>query len=261
MKELTKDEMRTLWVHMLDVIDAWCRANGVHYSLSSGTLIGALRHKGFIPWDDDADIMMPRPDYDRFIAEFKADDCYVMSYLSDEAYYRPFARVFDKGTVLIQKGIKMGGLFVDVYPLDGQPDGEEELKEYFDKYRRIRRRIYKSTNFYKHSIHFLSRLKGLYRGIGKPPKEVNVAEMEKHLRSYPFGLMPYAGESTGGFFFKTHAHADAFKEFIDVEFEGHKYMAIKGYDEYLTVMYGDWRTPPPPSAQKAHHSFHVYWAK
>ena len=51
----------------------------------------------------------------------------------------------------------------------------------------------------------------------------------------------------------------AFKEFIDVEFEGHTYMAIKGYDEYLTVMYGDWRTPPPTSAQKAHHSFKVYW--
>ena len=65
--------------------------------------------------------------------------------------------------------------------------------------------------------------------------------------------MPYAGESTGGFFFKTHAHADAFKEFIDVEFEGHKYMAIKGYDEYLTVMYGDWRTPPPPEKQITHH--------
>ena len=127
MKELTKEEMRTLWVHMLDVIDAWCRSNGVNYSLSSGTLIGALRHKGFIPWDDDIDIGMPREDYERFVRSFNCayPGTQLMSPELDPRFCMPFAYVYREDTLLIEEKITYHnfpiGVKVDVFPLDGAP--------------------------------------------------------------------------------------------------------------------------------------------
>lgn len=73
-RRLTLSELQSVSLEILCKIDSFCRKNNIRYSLTYGTLIGAVRHKGFIPWDDDVDIMMPRPDYERFLSEFKSND-------------------------------------------------------------------------------------------------------------------------------------------------------------------------------------------
>ena len=80
MKAISQEEIRSIQIAILNSVDAFCRKNNLKYSLAYGTLIGAVRHKGFIPWDDDIDIIMPRPDYDRFVAKYKDSVYDVLSY-------------------------------------------------------------------------------------------------------------------------------------------------------------------------------------
>ena len=102
--KITLEELKSLQMNILDYVDSFCKENNIRYSLCGGSLIGAIRHKGYIPWDDDIDIMMPRPDYDKFLALFNknADSRYcAINYLTDKEFYQPFSKIVDTSTVLI----------------------------------------------------------------------------------------------------------------------------------------------------------------
>jgi lipopolysaccharide cholinephosphotransferase len=122
--ELTNDQVREVQLAILTEIDAACRRDGLRYYLWAGSLLGAVRHGGYIPWDDDVDVAMPREDFKRFCSGFNVDglDVYTMEQHPQYAY--PFARVADRGT-LIHEGLAMSipmGINVDVFPLDGWPN-------------------------------------------------------------------------------------------------------------------------------------------
>ncbi len=124
MKEIEIEELKRLQVDMLKCIDDFCVSNGIKYSLSSGTLIGAVRHQGYIPWDDDIDIMMLRDDYDRFVQMFNGSYSH-LSLLAPEldwGYYAPYANVFDNRTLLQEgnnghRGMQLG-VKIDIFPID-----------------------------------------------------------------------------------------------------------------------------------------------
>ena len=121
---LRREQLRML--DILRYIDNVCRENGIRYWLSSGTLLGAVRHGGFIPWDDDLDIEMLKEDYDRFVALFPSSADYVLqTYKSDRFYLLPFAKVRDRHTLLCECGnnsrYRHRGLFVDVFCLEQSP--------------------------------------------------------------------------------------------------------------------------------------------
>ena len=120
-KELSLEEKKKILVSILSEVHNFCDENNLKYFLPGGTLIGAVRHKGFIPWDDDIDIYMPRNDYEKFLCEFnKESERYQVISLKTDGYYLPFGKVIDTKTVLIENvdsDYKMG-IYLDIFPLD-----------------------------------------------------------------------------------------------------------------------------------------------
>ena len=257
MKEvLDLAQVRQRQLEMLDVFSDFCSSEGISYSLSGGSLLGAVRHKGFIPWDDDVDLMMPRPDYERFLASFNghSDDIKALNYRVDPDFPRPFTKITDLHTKIVARnGISKYGIFLDLFPIDGQPDSEEETAKYVAEYERLNRLFYKKTPLYRMSDNLFVRVKSAIRGPFFPPREKTMDQIKSLLEKYPFGSTGFAGAIMGGSKMGTHVPDSVFKEFTSMEFEGRSISCIKDYDTYLTRMYGDYMTPPPPREQKTNH--------
>lgn len=139
LRELTVEEHKKIALDILIEIAKFCDENKISYYLAYGTLVGAVRHKGFIPWDDDIDIQMPRNDYEKFVRRFNAGHKHLQVVSpTDNAAKHTFAKVIDTRTVKVENGINYKdneylGIDVDVFPLDGQPDDEKEYKKYYKK--------------------------------------------------------------------------------------------------------------------------------
>ena len=125
MREITLEERKALQLDILVKIDAICRDKGFRYYLSSGTLLGAVRHQGYIPWDDDIDLTMPRPDYEAFYSYFTANnndaDLQLISYRDKTSIY-PFCKMVNPKTTVVEHYVDpqyQTGVWVDIFPLDG----------------------------------------------------------------------------------------------------------------------------------------------
>lgn len=160
MKRITDiAELRKVQTGILDDIHRFCTANGIMYFLSCGTLIGAVRHKGYIPWDDDLDLYMPRKDYDRFVKLYTdAGGRYrVLDPKKEKNYFYTFAKVVDTRTLLVEtetEGYQIG-VYVDIFPVDYVSDNEAERQRIFKRKRllyKIRRCKISKRNYLKSAL-------------------------------------------------------------------------------------------------------------
>lgn len=253
-------DVRTLQQRILGnllAVDKVCREHSLHYYIYDGTMLGAVRHKGFIPWDDDLDIAMPREDYETFIIyanEWLEEPYEFVSYETDSTYPLPFGKVQDASTTLIERPHLpyLGGLYIDVFPIDGVPSNALLRRIHLVRYDVLKKMVYMAyRDPYRHGHGPSSWLPLLCRKvIGQQRLQRATRRL---LRKYPFSKSE-----------KVCVFDDGFKGVIDkqvlgqptpVKFEEHEVMGVEHADKYLTHMYGDYMTIPPHDDQKQ-HGFH-----
>lgn len=270
MRKLSIEEIKQLSFKVLCRVRDVCEANGITYSLTGGTLIGAARHQGFIPWDDDIDIMMPRPDYDRFIqivrnGEYGFDlHCAEMD---GPDYGYTIAKACHRNTVVRENGSGTEvGVFVDIFPVDGAGDQEWsaglrakvfvflhglKISANWTSFRRSKLR-----RWYYEPLRYLCYLLSKLLGKKQIDRMVN-----SFLRSRRYEDCAYVGRLLGDHGSHEVMPKALFEGTCRLPFEGELFDAIAGYDAFLTRLYGDYMQLPPPDKQATHHEFEAYWVE
>ena len=271
MKKLELAEIKQCGFEVLCAVEQVCRDNGIRYSLTGGTLIGAVRHQGFIPWDDDIDLMMPRPDYERFVEIVRSGDYGFDLHcrqIDGDAYWYPFAKACHRETVLKENAVKETdislGVYVDIFPVDGAGNTAAGAKLWamvftflhglrisanWTRYRRSKLR-----KWYYEPARFMCYLLGKFIGTSALDNMI-----VWYLGAKAFSQSTYVGRLVGDYGSREVMEAKLFREYTQVAFEGKTFLAIAEYDTFLRALYGDYMQLPPEEKRKTHHEFEAYW--
>ena len=265
MKELTLQELKEIEFDMLKMFDAFCKENNIRYFLAYGTLLGAIRYKKFIPWDDDVDVLVPREDYDRLLHLFQDNEKYrLYAFEKNENYLFPFAKICDLETRKDEFGYESGielGVDIDVFPLDAWDDDFEKAKKEAKYIKRNMGYLRLSKLRKPDSVNPIKRfIKGIVMGYCKMlggkhyiKKILKASNKPEQQGTNYVGAKSWCVYGDRGII-----PAEAFAEAIEVEFEGRMFPAPVGYDAYLSCLYGNYLPEPPKEKQKTHHSFKAY---
>ncbi len=256
------EECRRIALDILIDIADYCEENEIRYYLSVGTLLGAVRHQGFIPWDDDIDIMMPRPDYKRFLEEYSSKKGYKVYKPSEGRFY--YAKVYDTGTAKYERDVdylkyKPIGVDVDIFPLDGIVNDEEIIEKLYRKDRILEKflRLSNQPIFLRKNP-----LKAINRILPRifPGSKWLVRMIEKNAQTYGYDESDYVIRmrwSPNGF---TGAlPKEVFEKDYGI-FEKNVFCIPRGYDQFLTAFFGDYMTLPPLD-KRVVHEFECYRIK
>lgn len=264
-KKITLEEMKKIEIEILEKIDEICKKNNLKYSLMDGSLIGAIRHKGFIPWDDDMDIMMPRPDYNKLKQIFLENPVDGLKYMSSEVqedFYYPFSKVVStKTTIKEYKAleIKDYGVFVDIFPIDGVY--ENKIKRYFQVTSLKILIILIQISFHEDEISnskikkYIKKILSIFAkkiGFKKLVKIANEIMQKCNYTDSKYVTSLYSDISLKK---RKFYDKDFFESVIYKKFENKEFLVIEKYDEYLKDLYNDYMKLPPIECRKSNHAF------
>lgn len=269
--DYTKEQLRQVQNTELEILvkfDEICKKYDIKYQLFGGTLLGAVRHHGFIPWDDDIDVCMLRSEYEKFIRLCSNDDLNSMYFLqtnkTDPTSVVQFAKL-RKNNTIIEPENEVGstshkGIYIDIFPLDnvkpGTKEGEKQYKDFYKYYSivtsTVKSRVTSSKTAWKKVIRYC--FYGITRVI---PKSYFDNKLHDILTQFDNEETEYINHLTNGtdgkrtkwFLMKRTEHTDM----IELEFEGHMFPAPRAYDALLTRRYGDYLKLPPVAERKPHH--------
>lgn len=262
MKKISIEERKKLQLDILGAIHRFCVENKINYSLGYGTLLGAIRHKGYIPWDDDVDIVMLRKDYDRFVSNFSTPIYKVASAATIDNWFLPFAKIYDDRTLIIDRKAKTIsiGLNVDVFPIDDAMDSEKEfIKQrkyisYLTTCNRIKLfKLNMESTFFNNMIVFFCKCLLIFFPKNYFTNKLLDISQKYNGKGYTKALY---WASVGKTFFLDKC---IYERLTEVEFEGNFYLGLKDYDIYLSNIYGDYMKLPPEEKRVSFHTSDAYW--
>lgn len=273
MREMTLDEVHSVLYDILVDIHEFCVANNIRYSLAGGTLLGAIRHNGFIPWDDDIDVQMSRPEYEKFIYSYQSKRGYRLfcrEVPGGEDVEIAFTRVCEMEKTYADTGDfpwknESTGVWVDVVPIDGAPNSEQKARYkiglmYFLWYvslsvRHTNHATVRTTKKMSKKIKLIIK-KILVRFVSKD----FIVKYIKDCQEFSYSDSNYiANYSTMQNKFKEWQPKFTMESFVLHKFEGGDFYIMKNYEISLKSLYGDYMQLPPKEKQVAHMENTYYW--
>lgn len=266
------EEGKKISLNILLAIADFCDKHDLRYYLAYGTLIGAVRHKGFIPWDDDIDINMPREDYNKFLLlfneEMKGSPFYAVNPYEKRSRH-PFVKVINTRTIkkepgfIYQRGEELG-IDVDIWPLDGMPENDCEYEKWHAELSKIYKRHLNKVYDVRAKTSITEKIKCLVKkvlnGAIFVTKENLLKKAEMLHEKYPYDKSKYVGTMESLWNSKgNRVKKENFDEFVDMEFEGYLFKGPKGYHDILTSIYGNYMKLPSVEKQITHHSNNIFY--
>lgn len=267
MKEILIDELKQLQLEILVKVDSFCNENRIRYFLDGGTLLGAVRHKGYIPWDDDIDIRIPREDYNKFLSKFngKVENLVVAAPELNLDYYAPYANVYDNRTLLVEESVSHRndsiGVKIDVFPMDYLPSDDKLCQS-----------IYRESTKCNHICGIKNSRLCYYHGLSLVKlmirKTLCCCFKFKRIQKKHIEILRKSNKLSDGIFadnvvYPVYGPKKIENKYIfplaDIDFEGHRFKAPLDSDKYLNILYGDYMKLPPIDKRVAHHHFKAYW--
>ena len=257
--EVCDKSLKKIELDMLVALDEVCKKINVTYFLAEGTLLGAIRHKGFIPWDDDIDVCMLRKDYEKFLSigqQYLPAEIFIQTYDTDQEYSLGFCKLRNTDTTYIETSASRQeinhGIFIDIFPVDYYPENRIkaailEFKRKFLTYRITDAFYFSEVPKYS----FVGRLLRTLSRIAYPSARTALIKRDKLFKSVKESSLVCNYGSTWGK--KEIMSYKVYHDSMDVEFEGHKLKAPIEADQYLRNLYGDYMELPPVEKRVGHH--------
>lgn len=241
-----------------------CDKHNIRYFIIAGTLLGAVRHGGFIPWDDDMDVGMLREDYEKFLKVAKTEmgeEFFLQTPETDKNYGLPFAKILLNGTVLVEATAGSNakkGIFVDVFPFDVAPENEADRenhnkKTYFYKrllLAKLNYNVCAKNDYVKRAVYFVLKIMSAFYSHDKLVKKLE-SEITRYNNSKTEDIVNIGGAYG---YKKETIKADWVRDTVEIPFEDMTISAPVDYIKYLETFYGDYMTPPPEDKRYNRHS-------
>lgn len=259
MVRLSAEQIKKIELDILLKFYEFCSQHGLRFYLAGGTLLGAVRHKGFIPWDDDIDVCMPRPDYEKLISSFSMQgENLTLRRRGIDGFDAPFAKLVRTDTLVKHEFFNSEidrHIWIDIFPVDGLPDDIDKVKAIYrqcDIYRLI---YYKTdivlgkgkTTFRKYAKYIIKPLAKLYG------RKRCIDNIEKIAARVPYEEANYVGAITWGLYgLGERMLKSEFEKPVEVTFEGHIFPTFSCWDSYLHGLYGNYMELPPIEKRKTH---------
>lgn len=266
MKAIYLEEIKRIQLDVLQAVHEFCLKHNIKYSLGCGSMLGMIRHKGYIPWDDDIDIYLLRNDYNKLVSTFpqKYKGIYEIDSLNNNSKCeRAYAKAYDTRTIVEEEAINKYkiGVNIDIYPIDKVPE-DEKLWHSYNKKRRFIQRLYElklikinnKRSFYKNIVIFLGKI------ILFPISTHRLAQyINSFAQKYNDSNSTKVFECVQGMLQKRPFEHSLFEKIKLMPFEDRNFCGFEDYDKYLSNAYGNYMQLPPEEKRISHHDLKAYW--